>query len=394
MSANGTILISKLFAGGYLYEGENIGHEAINYLPAFDGKKYLFIPNGSDISRYKEIDAVLFVRYLRKRGYEVLACAKGPILPVSLADNIEGGDISFGDLFSRNTYRSEADESLNRIWVVDEDNYFVPKKEDFTLPRKVDNHELVQRVRRYYSKSDFETGLASSQNNWYETLRSIIGNKDNWEKPQQESMLPKSNAKGCGDLLTRQSFLEVIHKEYDELVFSNLLAHYFRFTGVVDQFAKEVLGPNISQDGGEWEVRREYKHIDLWLENSTNIIVIENKIRSGINGLSADGSKSQLDNYIKVVEDESKEHPKNAGFFLFVPDYEKTTISEHVSGTKYTLIPYSKLFTFFKEHRNLCDDEFFDEFLIGLERHACKSLSALNWYVMRRRIARLHKDRE
>lgn len=394
MSANGTILVSKLFAGGYLNEGENIGHEAINYLPATDGKKYLFIPNGSGIPRYKEIDAVLFVRYLGKRGYEVLACAKGPILPVSLSDNNEGGDNKFRDLFSRNIYRSEADKSLSCIWAVDEDNYFVPKKEELTLPRKVDNHELVQRVRRYYSKPDLETGVASCQNNWYETLRSIIGIEDNWEKPQHESLLPKSNAKGCNDLLTRQSFLEVIHKEYDELVFSNLLAHYFRFTGVVDQFAKEVFGPNISQDGGEWEVRREYKHIDLWLENSTNIIVIENKIRSGINGLSADGSKSQLDKYIKVVEGESKEHPKNANFFLFVPDYEKTTFSEHVSGTKYTLIPYSKLLTFFKERRDLCDDEFFDEFLIGLERHACKSLSALNWYVMERRIARLYKDRE
>lgn len=44
---NDEILINQLFAGTYLDEGKNIGHEVINLFKADDGNNYLYItPSG------------------------------------------------------------------------------------------------------------------------------------------------------------------------------------------------------------------------------------------------------------------------------------------------------------------------------------------------------------
>lgn len=42
-SASREIIINKMYVGGYLSEGDNIGHEIINLYKADDGKNYIYL---------------------------------------------------------------------------------------------------------------------------------------------------------------------------------------------------------------------------------------------------------------------------------------------------------------------------------------------------------------
>lgn len=55
------ILINKLFAGKYLDEGENIGHEVINLFRDDDGHNNLFITPNGHIHDH-DIESIIFVR--------------------------------------------------------------------------------------------------------------------------------------------------------------------------------------------------------------------------------------------------------------------------------------------------------------------------------------------
>ena len=55
------ILINQLFAGRYLDEGENIGHEVINLFKDDKGDNLLYItPSGRVVNH--NVDSILFVR--------------------------------------------------------------------------------------------------------------------------------------------------------------------------------------------------------------------------------------------------------------------------------------------------------------------------------------------
>lgn len=103
------------------------------------------------------------------------------------------------------------------------------------------------------------------------------------------------------------------------------------------KFLSVVLGVKI-ESGGYLSVKREYKHTDLYISNSEYDIVIENKIKSGINGIKQKQEdnkgcaeeESQLTHYIDAIAPEGdggKRKNKVAYFFLVAPDYNLRTIT-------------------------------------------------------------------
>ncbi|WP_297923965.1 PD-(D/E)XK nuclease family protein [uncultured Campylobacter sp.] len=72
----------------------------------------------------------------------------------------------------------------------------------------------------------------------------------------------------------------------DELSFSNWIVYYLRNDAQLFlKFASEILRLNISEDA---QILREYKNIDIFIKDQNHAIVIENKIKSGINGIRHD----------------------------------------------------------------------------------------------------------
>ena len=60
------ILINQLYAGDYLKEGENIGHEVINLFKDDAGNNNLFITPSGYVKNH-DLEAVIFVRNVSER---------------------------------------------------------------------------------------------------------------------------------------------------------------------------------------------------------------------------------------------------------------------------------------------------------------------------------------
>lgn len=175
---------------------------------------------------------------------------------------------------------------------------------------------------------------------------------DGFERFQQEfkeefnkeiNTLKKSSYQNIIDEYDK-TLITIMRKQNDELSYSNMLAYYLNNKEIFKKFVKEVLlwNKEISLEK-TFEIQREYKNIDLLINTDNDVFVIENKIKSGINGEKYDpynGTYSnQLIKYYKTVvsEDEFFKR-KEPHFYIFKPKYNEITI-ENLTKVKIKGIP-------------------------------------------------------
>lgn len=382
------ILINQLFSGGYLYEKGNIGHEVINLFKDDEGDRYLYITPSGKIKGH-DVSHVLFVRNVKSRTtVEVIAMATG-LIPMEDVDpdDIRYRGASLSRIFKSNTYQGEKDEFSGNVTYLAK-RVMVPRKgkrilltldKDFNASNtdlcRLDSTKKViipQGMRSYYSVSEDPRA--------FKQLEALVEEKALWEP-----------ADTIGELITdgsvfnqRPSFLEIIRKEDDELVFSNMFEYYFDFNHqAFKRFAEEVLG--VKDMSLTFDVYREKNHIDLWIESNDQIIVIENKIRSGINGLDESG-KSQLDKYRAFAEKEAHASKKKLQLCIFVPNYSSIDLEKHDPNGTYKVIKYKEIHRFFTENTaDYLTDQYFPDFLRGLERQTM-TMPELNFKTMKSRL--------
>lgn len=382
------ILIAKVFCGGFILDGENIGHEIIDFFDTDNGERYLYIAPNGNVNNHPHVEAVLLVRASESTFGEVvgLACNLENICSSKNKEEarpITYGSVSAKKIFAKNVYKGEADKPFsNPSYRVGSFKAPKPEKPIFISIGEAKNkdarHDLVElncnelkqlgHQRRYISNTDHPESFTK--------LKELIADEEKWE--EQIGTKPVKSV-SCGK--TQPSFLEIIGKEDDELVFSNLLAHYLSCSEKgFEAFAKEVLG--IRDFGPHPTIIRESKdHVDLWVENERHIVVIENKIHSAINGIDSDCSKTQLSRYREAAEKAAKEAAKDerpnktVECYLFAPKFNNVD-EEQVKAAKFEVRHYSELYAFFKTNKGLfidgernSVDAHYEEFLIGLERH-------------------------
>lgn len=387
MQMSKEILINQLFAGKYLDEGENIGHEVINLFKDDDGNHNLFITPSGRVNGH-DLEYILFVRNVSARKtVEVVGLAKGinRITPEEM-NNVRYAGVSLDQIFSNNIYHGGTDifsehitfrvEKLflpsRRIFITIENEY---NNDEYTLHLKSKRQVIIpQGMREYYSdKLDNEA---------FTELMSLIDNSELWNDNSTEKLFPDGAIHSISP-----SFLEVIRKEDDENVFSNLLAYYFEYSHrSFQRFAAEFL--NIAEMNISFSLQRETKNrIDIWIESEKDIIVIENKIKSGINGISGD-DYSQLNKYYETAEKEAAKYNKQTHFYIFAPDYAKLDLSKFGVKDVYKIIRYSEIYRFFiEETETYIADPSFPVFIRGLKRHTL-TFSELQFDIMRSRLLR------
>ena len=379
------ILIAKVFCDGYLLDGENIGHEVIDFFDTDKGERYLYIAPSGNVNDHPNVEAVLLIRsYGNTLGEAVgLACDlenicsprnKGEALPMPYG-SVSYNGVSVDKIFAENVYKGEKEDAFRTLsYHAGSFKVPSPKHQIFISMGKAKDEderrhpiELIcndkerwGRQRTYISSVDHPEA--------YARLKELIANEEKWEE-QIGTKLVKSVS--CSK--TQPSFLEIIGKEDDELVFSNLLAHYLSCSKKgFETFAKEVL--DISDFGLHPTIIRESKyHVDLWIENERHIVVIENKIHSAINGIKPDCSETQLSQYRKAAKNVCQN--RTVKCYLFAPDFNNVDEAKAATA-KFKIKYYSELYAFFKTNKNLFTgderygvDEHYDEFLIGLKRH-------------------------
>lgn len=208
----------------------------------------------------------------------------------------------------------------------------------------------------FRNRCNTENAKIEKENQNYNTLYEIINRPDLWSTETY-----KSFERDTISIENPDTFLSIIKKEDDELVFSNLLAYYFKkYDMLWNHFAKYVLkietsgsmsigtNQNIDNDSETQakKVYREKKNIDLLIVGKNEVIVIENKIKSGINGIIEGSEENQLDKYYEYIEDTYKTH-SHRYYYILHPNYNKITNLTTAAQKEYKPITYRELFYFF-----------------------------------------------
>lgn len=401
------IIINRMYAGKYLAEGENIGHEIINLIRSDNGNNYLWLnaDGNCDISKfidkkgnliYDEI-IMLMVRMYGHRKWKVLAKAEIDISDLhkymvpefnakyhkiqSEIINKEGifyGGKPLDEIFSGNCFNGQLQSGI--------DIYFTFKAQNLLLPCETpENIEKTiiditgtkglanQSLRMYLHKDkDLET---------FNKFNDIInGEIFEWENENTTEKVSDDFRSNDED---EDYFIKIINEEYRELTFSNLLAYFLKNKKIMLKFAKEVLSLN-NFDENSYSIAREEKNIDLFISSPEHYIIIENKIRSGLiketknmekkvrEYFGVEGSKPlpqkaeelvnvfnssnhhyQTDRYYAYAcgtVDRQDADSQISGYVLF-PNYMLHTISKEIADTlfnkNYKMITYREVYEFF-----------------------------------------------
>jgi len=379
------ILINQLFSGGYLNEGENIGHEVINLFKDDDGNNNLFITPSGYVKRHDELEYILFIRNFSKRKtVEVVGLAEKVYrITDEEMKQVRYAGVSLDRIFKNNIFHGGVDSFQNHV-TFRATKYYLPSKpiflsidddfksSEYTVYIETEKKVLIpQGMRTYFS--EITDGGA------YNQLKKLIGTKKYWKENATERLFPDGAIHNH-----LPSFLEIIRKEDDENIFSNLFSYYFEYSHKLFQkFAAEVLG--IPDMDLSFSIQRETMgRVDIWVQSDNHMIVIENKIKSGINGVKDD--YSQLNKYCKLAEEKKKNETVN--YYIFAPDYAKLELSKYGVEKVYTVIRYSDIYDFFvRESETYIFDRAFPDFLRGLKRHSL-SLPELQFETMRSRLLR------
>lgn len=197
-----------------------------------------------------------------------------------------------------------------------------------------------------------------------------------------------------------QTFLDIIGKSYDELVFSNMIVYFLeKDKELFREFCNKCL--KLKRDirtNKTYEIKREVKvnngRIDILIKTEDSLFVIENKVKSGINGQKYNSKTEEYSNqlieyYKHFQEDKIKEKDLKGieyqYYYIFTPNYnkiDKNDIKKQYKNNeynkevieKYEIIKYKELKDFFENHKpgNLTkqEDFYFAEFVKALAIHS------------------------
>lgn len=375
------ILLNNLFSGKYIME--KVGGEIINLFQSDNGSHYVYInPYGNIDKKWdNKIKYVLFIRTVRNGFVKVIGKAEidEQICLQAKFDrkNIKIDPLQKKYIDEKKVMYGGAPISSLGSW----SNYFVTFKAKAIYKPKADiylsieNNEMNLYENVYYLKNVNKIANQSQklyidkkeQNENYDTLEKIINKSDFWEENPVGKVIIEERIEN------KTSFLSIIRKENDELVNSNLIAYFLQYdkTFWVD-FVSNVL--NITDENiinSNPKITREsIGNIDLFIEVENFVIVIENKIKSGISGQRDDGY-SQLEKYIKKAEEYLNKPNLNSQikYFILRPNYNNENYKIYNEGERYSEIKYSEIYEIIK---NRTSDLYFEEFKKVVKKHSAE----------------------
>ena len=368
---NGTILMVFMFRGNYLRE--KLGHEIINLFMADNKKHYIYVNPWGHVNEkdHGKIETILLVRYVGNRKVKIIAKAwnlsdsysgvKGrhsrkertpqDLLEIKKRQMKDCEEIKYGGKKLADIFNYAEENDKQGILVSYEAGDFRRAKDglyvDFSKKEEKGN-PACHSLKGYYPSPD-EKNINSENKNpkekVYDELKKKINDNNLWEEGDNSEIIEKGKN---GAIKKQFNILNVIGKEDDELAFSNWFSYLLnKNPAMLKDFARRVLNCELSSQA---YVLREEKNIDLLIVDpgTNSLVVIENKIKSGINGakkkqedlpttqmndsnteLNSEKTNNynQLDKYKENANKIAKDigfpdgtHPK---FYAFLPNYNK-----------------------------------------------------------------------
>lgn len=390
------ILVNRMYAGGFL--NNNLGHEVINLFKTDKNKQnehpgnrnFIYVQPYGDFDKKHDgsINAVLLVRYTGPHMMQIIGKAEELTQLIDFKnktnkkrtewlkqqhnnqvnmiknENISFGKVPLNEIFEQNyhneiaiyiTFESKKIRLTNKpIYITDEKTREDTEKDIYYVG---DKQFAKTSLKMYYEDNEeLEKILSDDFGCWHNDNTTETFEKINVEQDHS-------------------NFLQLIKKEDDELSFSNMLAYYFQNDKqLFAKFEEKIL--NINEPDSVFEIAREENNIDLLIRGDRNVLVIENKIKSKINGLKYDieGTlvQTQLGKYHDIIENmisdpNDSSYGKKSHYFIFSPNYNNIDTQKIKDSKGYETIKYSAIYDFFDKNR--VDDKYFDDFVNAMYKH-------------------------
>lgn len=365
-----------MYNGDYL--ADNLGHEIINLYQSDNGKNYVYLQHAGTFSEEQKgkVGYVLFVRTLPGRKMlEVLGKAEGITdiyYPGQKADeqkeyieknNVRYAGVLLNEIFIGNeyqyvylTYKAERVSRPVRPLYISFDNISFDKSgKDIVL--LTENNQAKVSLKQY-----IDSELTPND---YAKLQQKIDDDSLWNCGVDKVEIDEIKVKDV-------TYFDICGIASNELAFSNAFAFFMeRYPDLLVRFAKEELGCSFSTD---FDVAREEGNIDLLIRGGNRIVVVENKVKSHINGLifnrkSNQLDRTQLEKYYEFAKKEAKEKGWDTAFYLLTPNYNDIDLSVYKSGCFYKKIYYKQVYDFCVKQKEYKEDIYFRDFVNALYPH-------------------------
>lgn len=374
MESGKEIVLNRMYNGDYL--NENLGHEIINMYRSDNGKHYIYLQyDGKFDKRHAgKVGCVLLVRTLYGRKLlEVLGKAEG------LTDVYTPGQTAEVQkkFITKNDIRYDG-ALLNHIFDGNKYQYVYitfeaarvvrPKKQLFISFSESMNKEsnTIYLTENNQARASLKQYIDESTPKDYASLYEVIDNPLLWEEEcvggvGQECAEPRPT-----------TYFDICGTQHYELAYSNAFAYFInRYPHLFQNFIKEQYGRVI---GDIVSIHREEHNIDMLVRTESELIVIENKIKSHINGRifdrhSDEGDRTQLEKYYNYAVDRSGEENRETLFCLLTPNYNDIDLSQYVSGDKYKKVFYRTVYDFCRKQKEYEEDWYFHDFVEALYAH-------------------------
>ncbi|MFI3262860.1 MAG: PD-(D/E)XK nuclease family protein [Rikenellaceae bacterium] len=373
------ILLNKMYSGTYLTDG-NLGHEVINLYKSDNGKNYIYLLSDGKLKKEYSgrISCVLLVKQHENHLIEILGKATGIEEIYSeekkdkeyqknyiIKENIRYGGVLLSNIF-------QGDDYQDICITFKADKVVVPKEPIYIQYAMGANKDLpiLVDINRGQSSHQF---VNESNEEAYKTLSEIINDSDSWG---DEVKTVDETEKSMVDIPPYTIF-DICRTSYSELAYSSGLGYFLRkYKEFADTFLSEVLKIN-SVLSNDYTVHLETVYrIDIFITDKDKNIIIENKIKSGINGVYTDKQKkdkdNQLERYYKDVCGDKQLKNKKTYAYLLTPNYNDIDISNLNPNYGYKTIKYSDLHKVMKSCSAYENDSDFKIFTDAIEKHTSK----------------------
>lgn len=419
------ILINKMCTGSYTVS--NIGHEIINYFKDDNGDNYIYILPYGGMAKEKDdrIDTIILTSSLSNNRVEILAVIEidenGQIHKggnrgteeihkeqLKKLKNVTYGGATLEQIFKYNARNDEA------IYVTFKAQKILKPKDNVKI--YISNNEKDNNEDKYIIKVEKSLPSSSLKGYFikdekrkkgseyeifhdYDKIKEFINN--NRGKLFEMMETPRIDKEKINNFKVENinmNYLQLIEKEDEEQIYTNLFYYWLNSNNLIDEFIKEKL--NI-EDKFELKKEKKLKHgrMDLFAISKDKAIIIENKIQSGLNGIDKNEETTQLGKYIKDIKTDNNIDENEIYGLIFVPDYnfnflkkEIEKFEKEIYKKRYKIVKYSELSEFFNKKeiiqilkKDLYFNGYYEDFLRCIKNHTFSNISEKNKTEMERK---------
>lgn len=300
---------------------------------------------------------------------------------------------------------------------LDEEKYKIDPRKNSATPmwkcddERIDNKEKIakinnQSMRVVYSNKEKDGNLYRPKQ--YNILCSVFSCKELWA--EDISTMKYNPSHSNDEVVNSNNIFKAARLQDDEVVFSNMFFYFFSKykRDILLQFICKVLKKkeqNIEKNvkisdnkDRSCIVEREKDRMDICIRGKDYCIILENKIKSGINGIKAKLSEdddppepckvdttkrevvdkstekisSQLSKYYNIARDDYKYAEDKIFCFVLRPEYVgKLNLDDYLDGDKYTQISYKELYDFFNTVLNVHEKKKQEELVFIEDEDIC-----------------------